>query len=176
MRWLFAFLTCAPLALALLCAVASAGEAPSTAPSKPIAGYFDPSTNIFTPLPPSAAGAPAAGAPVVISGRLIIRATVAIAPSIPPSAEITAGGRLNFTDGKYTIGVGRQVDAIRSGNSAQVTVAFQYQIAAKSRAVPMTVSLFVRSSSTGIPFFDMSQDIPLPANGLTTTVTFPGSL
>ena len=149
--------------------------ASATVQAAPKLGYYDPVTRTFTPLPPAnAVGAQAdpQAAPVLRHGTVVIKALLYVDPAIPTNQDIRVIGTVVPADAKFSGSVGNRTDVVRSGNSGQATITLHYYFASETAGATVTVGCVVSTGLDGVPFLKLQQKIPLPANGVTTTVTF----
>lgn len=145
-----------------------------------IFGFFDARTNTFTPAPapPTTAqdAATAASSPVVVSGRMTINTTIAIARSIPANATIQVTAGLFVTDAVYNnVAVG-VTDVVRSGNTGKASVSFAYRMAVVSASETAKVTVIASAASPTNPSLELTLNIKLPPNGTTTVVNFLAAL
>ena len=115
--------------------------------------------------------APAGAA--TLAGTIVVEATIVIQKSVPRTTPITAQGQASVFDaaGGHTV-----YDTVRvkwSGGSATVKLVLPYLWSVESAAETMSVTLFVYSSTNGLPTSSMTSVIALPKNGSTTVVKLP---
>ena len=149
--------------------------AADTVQAAPELGYYDPVTRVFRPLPQAnQVGAQAApqAAPVLRYGTVVIKALLYVDPAIPTGQTIKVIGSVALADASYSGSVGNQTNAVRSGNSGQATITLNYNFASETTGATVTVRCVVSTTLAGAPLVELRQKIPLPANGVTTTVIF----
>jgi hypothetical protein len=159
--------------VAIFIAVVAMGAGPAALaaeaapPAKPVFGYLDPKTDIFTPSPQPSSPTPAV-VPINRKGTLVVTGTVAIDPSVPPTASFFVSVSATATDVTYATSVSRSAPMVRTGNSGKVVLKLPYVFTVTSPSDVVTIN-FQMSSSTG-EIVSLTETIPLPANGATTAV------
>jgi hypothetical protein len=176
MRTALLILPCACVALATALATAAAQSPAASDNANPIPGYYDVETHTFTPAPLSRLGAAPAAAPILRKGKIVIKATLKISASVAKTEAIAAFGSAAVANktSSYSSTLGR-VPIKRSGNVGTVTLSLPYLFAVDSKSETLKVQ-FQAIPATGQPTLSLSQEIALPADGATTTLTFTGSL
>jgi hypothetical protein len=79
-------------------------------------------------------------------------------------------------DAAFQNSVGKEVTAVRSGDTATVSVTFSYIFSALKAAEPVTVSVVFSSQQAPFPFAEIEKTIPLPVDGAKTVVSLRATL
>lgn len=109
-------------------------------------------------------------------GTIEVRGTVDILTGVPADAIITAEASAVAAGTTKTQQISASVTLKRSGNKAAATLSLPYTWALPNGAVTVTVSFRVNADSQARPSSFTSVEIPLPADGATTTVAIPASI
>ena len=137
-------------------------------------GYYNPRTHTFTVAPQQAtAGGTPSSKSVVANGTIIIDATVALNPSITAKATVGAYVAISTSDSTYSNSVSGYAGVSRKGSTATVTATLPYRFTLTSASETLAVELNVYAQGiSSEPSVTITQSVPLPANGKTTTVSF----
>lgn len=170
------------------CAAGFAARADDSGTQPLVPGYFDPKTQTFTALVDSlseisaASTAPAGAALKVLKGKMTLKALVEIDSKVPPGTTISTYGYMiggsSYGDPRtpHASGVAQaQATAKTAGSTATAVVTFPYQMSVDAATTQLSVNLSVYPGVGGVPALHFTKNIPIPANGATTVVTFPGA-
>ncbi|WP_374308508.1 hypothetical protein [Methylocella sp.] len=156
--------------LAVGAAAQEAGQAAAGSGAAPVAGYLDPKTNVFTPIPllNAAQAAPdAEAAPTVRSGVLTVLLKLTIDAAVPASATFYGYASANVGDDDFNNAVSAGDAVPRSGDSGRLTLKIPYAVT-YTTADEMQIEYSIYSS-TGA-YLSGTQSIPIPKDGAATTV------
>lgn len=157
--------------------IAIAAICPALAQSMPgVLGVYNPSTGQFQPAPvqmsaPSSTNNSAPRATVFRSGKFKFQINITVDSSSPSTTKPTCYVYVNHYPSGQSYSENSYITGTRTGDTAHcvVNVPYKWTKADNAAAVQMSVTIYLgnRTSGRGLP------DIPLPANGTTTTVTVP---
>ena len=168
---------CLPLAAVLASSGAWGDDGVAPAATKPVFGYLDPVTNVFTPDASNAAALAAdptpAAAPVVIRSTLVVTVNVSFASTFPAAGTARATVKATSVPAptanpSYVSGAVRIVPNAKTGptGTASVSLPLALSVSAASDTILLTTTI---DSSTGA-YANSTQTIPIPANGTTKTI------
>jgi hypothetical protein len=142
--------------------------------AQPVFGFYDLKTHVFTPAAPRPAATTAA--PIVRKGKLTIQVAVKL-DAIPAGQQVLAYPSAYLYDTNYQNAVGSSGPMKRSGSNATVSFTFPYVFTAQAATDKITVSVqIVTQAPPYYPSTMLTKQVPLPANGASTVVVFPGAL
>jgi hypothetical protein len=163
--------------------VAGLAAAPSaadpTASSGLIPGYYDLRTHIFTAAPQrSAPSVPSSSsALVIVSGTIVLRATVELDPAITGGAEISALVTISAQDDTYSDSLSGYANVSRKGRTATVSMTLPYEFTLAAANDPLTIETTIAAQDVpSLPSVTLTKIVPLPANGATKIITLPEGL
>jgi hypothetical protein len=145
---------------------------------KPVFGAYDIVTHVFTPATPATATvieADARAAAIIRKGTLVVEVSTSLA-AIPNGQQVLAFVSANLSDARYQNGVGTSGALKRSGDTAKASFSMPYLFTALNASETVTVSIQLATQKVPYPTTILTKEIPLPANGAKTVVTFPAAL
>lgn len=149
-------------------------QAQTAAPAAgPVPGYLDPQTNVFTPLPflsdaATARAVAAAETEIVRTGTLVIVLKLTVDPATPSGATFSASAQGQTADAVFSTAVYAAGAVPVSGGAGTLRLRIPYAFTVSSTSTDVDISLSVYAS-TGASL-TVTQSIPMPNNGATTTV------
>jgi hypothetical protein len=163
------------VALALIVfGAASLNRADAGAASQagPVAGYFDPETNKFTPLVGSVPAVRAPAGPIrvtKITGTLVITVSIALDPHIAAKDTVTAICNASTTDPISRGSVGFEKTVEHSGPAGKITFTMPFLFPITTSSDTMTVALTIDTqTASGNRLESTTASLPLPKNGTNT--------
>jgi hypothetical protein len=172
------FLAAIVCAMVAAFAVSAARADDPAANTRYIPGYYDPGTGIFTGLPQSSTSLPqssAAGSNLsappatAITGKLVIKVSIDVDPTICGKETLTAMASALIVDPNYGGGVSSptplKVGAC-AGGKAGITFEFPFHLDISSASDVMTVAVSVFAGPSNNPLSQLTATLPLPKNGI----------
>jgi len=131
----------------------------------PIAGYLDPHTGVFTPVPASPLFAPSARV-TTIKGTLVITATITLDPNVSAGDTVNANCLAATNDPVSAGSVGLRETVQHSGSTATVTFTMPFLFAVTSTSDKLRVELTVAAETASGSRDQMTTVmLPMPKSG-----------